>query len=190
MIIGIGTNNPPKVNACKSVIYRLFPEFNGTRTPQFLSHKVPSGVSDMPMSQQEMMEGARNRARNLHQYLLDKEIQPDYVIGLEGGFFHQVVNGAKENCYFLQSWVYVLDGSRGHWGCSGGIPVPKKISDPVVDSRQELAVVIDQVSGKKNVRSEMGAVGILTNGIVNRQSFFENALEFAFAPFYNPKFYE
>jgi len=36
----------------------------------------------------------------------------------------------------------------------------------------------------------MGAVGIFTNGIVNRQSFFENALEFAFAPFYNSKFYE
>lgn len=53
----------------------------------------------------------------------------------------------------------------------------------------ELATVIDVVSGQVNVRSKMGAAGILTNGIVSpRQLFFESALEFAFAPFYNHKF--
>jgi non-canonical (house-cleaning) NTP pyrophosphatase len=59
----------------------------------------------------------------------------------------------------------------------------------VIDGRQELGVVIDEITGKHDVRSRQGAWGILSRDMVTRAMSFELALIAAFAPFYNSQLY-
>ena len=67
---------------------------------------------------------------------------------------------------------------------------------------QELAQVIDDLSGQQDVRSTQGAMGmphycrdgpiysgILTNGAVPRDSAYMHGVYFAFAPFISPPQY-
>ncbi len=189
MIIGIGTKNPPKVVACKAVLERIAHKLNLPPGFKFITKTTPSGVPDMPLNQIEMMCGARNRALSLAHELNSKEIKSIFTIGLEGGIFSLNPEQGNQTEYFLQSWVYVYDGQKGCWGSSGAISVPKNIYDPIINQGQELAEVIDKIIGQEDIRSKMGAVGIFTDGLVNRQHFFEDALEFAFAPFYNQNIY-
>ena len=59
----------------------------------------------------------------------------------------------------------------------------------VIEGRKELGLVIDEVSGKRDVRSREGAWGVLTRDLVTRSMSFEVALIAAFAPFYNSEMY-
>ena len=189
MIIGIGTENRPKIEACKAVIQRLKVKLKITTTPDYIIKKIPSGISDMPLSQEEMMIGAKNRAINLFTILKKEYLSPKFTIGMEGGLFKKFPDSKNDRAIFLQSWVFVYNGDKGSWGSSGAISVPEKVYKPILNNGWELAQVIDSVSGKENVRSHMGAVGVFSDGQILRQDFFESALEFAFAPFYNPAIY-
>jgi len=189
MIIGIGSENPVKVKACKVAIQKLRKKLDVKIEPHFIIRHAASGISHMPTSEAEMMLGAKNRAENLHHTLQSESQSADYTIGLEGGLMNPFPNMRTKPVYFLQSWVYVYDGRSGFWGSSGAIPVPGNITASVINDGLELSTVIDAISGQDDVRSKMGAAGILTDGIVNRQKFFETAIEFAFAPFYNKKYY-
>jgi non-canonical (house-cleaning) NTP pyrophosphatase len=67
--------------------------------------------------------------------------------------------------------------------------VPADLVKKVVEGRKELGLVIDEVSGKRDVRSREGAWGVLSRDLVTRSMSFEVALIAAFAPFYNAEMY-
>jgi non-canonical (house-cleaning) NTP pyrophosphatase len=67
--------------------------------------------------------------------------------------------------------------------------VPPEIVKKVVEGRRELGIVIDEVTGGRDLKSKQGAWGVLSRDLVTRSMSFEIALIAAFAPFYNPKFY-
>ena len=67
--------------------------------------------------------------------------------------------------------------------------MPQEIVKSVVEGRQELGEVIDQVTGGRDIRSKQGAWGVLSRDLVTRSMSFELALIAAFAPFYNPRLY-
>ena len=189
MIIGIGSENPVKVKACKVAIQKLRNRLNAKIEPHFIIRHTASGVTPMPTNETDIMLGAMNRALNLYHTLRSESQYTDYTIGLEGGLMNPLPKKKEKAVYFLQSWVYVYNGRSGYWGSSGAIPVPENVFTRVINDGLELSTVIDTVSGQKDVRSKMGAAGILTDGVVNRQQFFEGAIKFAFAPFYNKKYY-
>ncbi len=189
MLIAVATENTPKINACKRVIHTLFANGSASAEPVFFFKKTDPGVGSMPLSTEEMMRGARNRAINLFESLRSSNKHPAFSIGLEGGIFFKYVPGNPGSEAFLESWVYVFNGRKGSWGSSGAVPLPGQISRPIVEKNVELAVVIDEITKKKNIRSKQGAVGILTKGRISRQQFFERALYFAFAPFVNDIIY-
>jgi len=68
----------------------------------------------------------------------------------------------------------------------GTIPLPQAIIREVVERGRSLAEVIDQLSGKQDVRSSEGTWGILTGGRLTREAVFQRAILNAFAPFYSP----
>ena len=77
----------------------------------------------MPLSVKEIMTGAYNRVQNLKEQFRQSSHKPDFYVGLEGGFFAEVLPEQKR-WYFLQSWVYVSDGERGYFGASGATTGP------------------------------------------------------------------
>jgi Uncharacterized conserved protein len=67
--------------------------------------------------------------------------------------------------------------------------VPHDIVKNVIEGRKELGLVMDEVTGGRDIRSKQGAWGVLSRDLVSRSLSFELALIAAFAPFYNPKMY-
>ncbi len=144
MIFAIGSKNKAKQNACFSAVEKLknkFPEKFNTNI-NFLSIQAQSSVSDMPLTLNELLNGARNRALFTYK-TLNKSNSVSFAIGMEGGVFNTTKIEQDTRQVILQNWVYVYNGKVGYFGCSAGIPLPEKISKPLYSGEQELADVID-----------------------------------------------
>ncbi len=133
----------------------------------------------MPMSSEECLTGARNRALNAC-----AATGADLGIGLEGG-----VNPESTGLMLL-GWAVVVD-REGRESVGGGarLPLPPAISRRVL-AGEELGPIMDEILGQNNVRQKGGAVGALTGGLVLRKETFAVAVAYALAPFVSPHLYE
>jgi inosine/xanthosine triphosphatase len=150
-------------------------------------YEVESGVSDTPVSREELMLGARQRAEALQQKLSLAQTPADFYVGLEGGLDTILENGRKR--VFLESWAYVSNGTQGHFGCSGSIEIPEALAEEVLSRGTELSTAIDEYAGAAGIRDGQGAWGVLSGNLVTRQESFRLAVIAAFAPFYNARLY-
>lgn len=154
MIIAIGTKNPTKVHAVQNA-------FSKKVSGEFFSTNVQSNVSEQPLTDEETMRGAINRARNA----IEAE-NADIGVGLEGG----VVK--TNHGYFLCNWGAIIDRHIQPIVASGArIIIPDKIGEEVF-SGKELGIVMDRFVEKNNVSQNEGAIGIFTNGCVDRTEMF------------------
>jgi len=168
MKIIVGSTNPAKVNAVKRVAEQLFDEVevNGLKTN--------SGVSDMPMSEQETMTGSINRARIASN-------QGDFGIGIEGG-----VSDTKQGM-FLFAWITIINKNKISLSCTNKILLPENIASELRNGR-ELGPLIDELTGQEKVSHSEGAFGLLTKGSISRVKSFENAVYCAFMKFINKEY--
>ena len=170
MKIAVGSKNPVKVGAVRSVVLPIWSE------AQILPVSVNPGVSPMPMSDEECITGARNRA----QVALEMT-GADMGIGLEGG-----VNSGPVGLMLL-GWVAILDSDlREGVAGTARIPLPQRIATRVHDG-DELGDVIDEILGEENIKMRGGTIGALTSGLVLRQDAFAMAVAFALSPFFAHK---
>lgn len=151
--ITVGSKNYAKVEAVKQIFSNS--EVSGV--------SVPSYVSEQPFSDEETMKGALNRARNAF-----KQGNSGVGIGLEGGVLEM------EDGIFLCNWGALVDQHGFQTVASGAkIKVPLEIESELKKGR-ELGPIMDEFAQKQNVRQLEGAIGILTNGLVNRKEMFEH----------------
>ena len=156
----------------------------------------------MPLTDWELMQGARERALAVRELLLEQKLEADLYVGLEGGFHSISLDGEWHT--FLRGWAYVTDGHArgdgeraeplagavsGYFGATPSIEVPEAIRKNVIEGKRELGLVIDEVAGARDVRSKQGAWGVLSKDLVTRSLSFELALIAACAPFYNRDLY-
>ena len=153
-----------------------------------VARRVEISAPAMPLTDWQLMEGARERALAVRDSLHSRRLEADIYVGLEGGF-HSISIGGEWHT-FLRGWAYATDGECSAFGGAPSISVPAEIVKNVVQGRRELGIVIDEVSGGRDVRSKQGAWGVLSRDLVTRSMSFELALIAAFAPFYNPKLYD
>jgi inosine/xanthosine triphosphatase len=157
MKVAVGSKNPAKVEAVTNAFKKVFGEC------EVLGVFVPSGVPDMPMSLDELFQGAKNRAGAALMSL-----SADFGVGLEGGF-----EDTKQGV-FLTSFVVVVskEGILGY-SRSGGLLMPERIVKEVHKGK-ELEEVMDEIMGEKNVGEKQGAIGFFTNNLITRSSWLEN----------------
>ena len=187
MIIAVGSTRGPKVEAVRRVMGTLASISPAFERAEVVPFDASTGAPPMPLSLDEMLEGARGRAQLAFESLAAAGRRADYAVGLEGGI--DLRRTAPSNRGFLMSWAYVTDGHRGAHGCGGAVEVPSGLLASVVDRGIELSEAMDALSGERGVRDRQGAWGILTRGMVDRTTSFEAALLNAFAPFYNAESY-
>jgi inosine/xanthosine triphosphatase len=150
--------------------------------------EVSSGVRHTPLSRDDIMRGARQRAEALIEMARSKDEPWKYFVGLEGGL--DVIGAGAARSVFLENWAYVSDGSAaGSFGQSGAVPVPGALAARVVDDGVELAEAIDAFAGGRGIRDAQGAWGIFTRNMITRQDAFRVAVINAFAPFFNRAIY-
>jgi len=199
--IAVGSKRGPKLNAVTEAFELFSAALAQDAEFEIVGMEVESGVSHTPASRDELMRGARQRAEALREIALQSGAAWQYFIGLEGGLdvVHEGAStdkmlrhsGLRPNGQrvFLESWAYVSDGARGHYGGSGSIEIPEALAREVLENGVELAVAIDRFAGAVGIRDAQGAWGVLSNNFISRQEAFRVAVIAAFAPFYNSRMY-
>jgi non-canonical (house-cleaning) NTP pyrophosphatase len=206
ILVAVGSTRRPKVNAVSEALAAIRTVSEFLPAFEIVGVEVESGVRHTPLSREDLMAGARQRAEALIQIARAQNQRWKYFVGLEGGFDVipgldvipsldvmpelDVVSEAGKRWVFLESWAYVTDGEgRGSFGQSGAVLVPERLAETVVDDGVELSQAIDAFAGGHNIRDAEGAWGILTRNLTTRQDSFRIAVINAFAPFFNRELY-
>ena len=153
MKIIIGSKNPAKIDAVMN-------SFADHET-EFVSIDIPSGVNTQPFSDEETIQGAINRAVGVL-----KIGNGDIGIGLEGGV-HETRHGL-----LLCNWGALATHDTAPIIAGGArFLLPEEVAAKLRNG-EELGPVMDDYAKMKNVRKHEGAVGIFTNGMINRVDMF------------------
>jgi non-canonical (house-cleaning) NTP pyrophosphatase len=200
------------LNAVWEAVSVFGPQLDPHARFEVVGVEVASGVSHTPLSCEETMAGARQRAEALRGLAQEKNEPWEYFVGLEGGL--DVVAGTalapvrqelcsattdsstppstayQQRLAFLQNWAYVCNRhGRGAFGQSGAIMLPEALAAKLVDEGVELSQAIDEYAGGRGIRDAQGAWGVFTRNMITRQDAFRTAVINAFAPFYNVELY-
>ena len=185
--IAVGSDRVAKIMAVRASAARIAKIDSTWADAHVVARQVTTTVPAMPLTDWQLMQGARERALAVRDSLRNRRLEADLYVGLEGGFHSISIEGEWHT--FLRGWAYATDGKSGAFGAAPSISVPPSIVKSVVEGRKELGIVIDEVAGARDVRSRQGAWGVLSRDLVTRSMSFELALIAAFAPFYNSKLY-
>jgi len=173
MKIAIGSTNPVKVKATENVMKKIYGD-----NMEIIPIEIASRVSHTPLTDEECVNGAHHRAKEAI-----KNIDADLAIGMEGGIAKRL------DKYFLIGWCVVIDKNGdvavGH---GGGIELPQAIVERILKG-EELGTVMDNITDINETKKKMGASGILTNGLTNRQEAWEGILIHAMAKRLKPELY-
>ena len=173
-LVVVASKNPVKVNATLEGFTKMIPREDLT----FRSVDVPSNVSDQPMTDDETMQGALNRARNAK----NEEPEADFWVGIEGGIED------TEHGMMAFAWVVILSADKEGRSRTSTFHLPPKVKD-LIHKGVELGHANDQVFGEKNSKHKGGAVGSLTGGILDRTEYYVQPVLLALVPFVNPELY-
>ncbi|HET6891313.1 MAG TPA: inosine/xanthosine triphosphatase [Pyrinomonadaceae bacterium] len=185
--IALGSDRAAKIMAVRACVARVAEIDPSWAEANVVARPVSTNVPAMPLTDWQLMQGARERALAVRDVLRARRLEAEIYVGLEGGFHSISIEGEWHT--FLRGWAYATDGKRGAFGASPSISVPDALAKKVIEGRRELSLVIDEVSGQRDIRSREGAWGVLSRDLVTRSMSFELALIAAFAPFYNAKLY-
>ncbi len=174
MKIAIGTENKAKIQAVENIIKEVWKDV------EFSYHKTNSLVRDQPLSDEEAIKGAINRAKEAI-----RKGDADYSVGLEG-----TVN-TNNYGMFLHGWVAIVDkyGNVG-LGQSASVHIPKTIEQRIKEGEELGPIMQELMKDEKNsIRQNEGTNGILTDGLYTRIKEFEDATRCALSRFVSPKWY-
>lgn len=196
MRFAVGTKNKAKLDSVRQALSRckftntaLGPEpssdggeCDGHDLHEVIGVGTESNVGAQPFSAAETRQGALNRAQGALALVPDA----DFGIGLEGG----VEKAESDDTYFECGWMCVVERKSGRigWGSSARFVLDGAMVKQL-KAGKELAHVIDEMTGETDVRSGLGAMGVLTNGALGRADAYTHGLIFAFAPFLSPDKY-
>lgn len=156
----VGTTNKTKLLAVQLAIQDEWPD------AVIVGYDVESGVASQPMSDEETLQGAQNRARQAIQQGRAEftELDPaEYLaIGLEGG----VVMFAEE--LWSTVWVAVLDANGQFFTANGArMKLAPHIAQPILNG-EEMGPVMEHLMGVDNIRQKQGMLGVVTKNYVTR----------------------
>jgi inosine/xanthosine triphosphatase len=187
IIVAVGSTRQPKLKAVSAALESFGALLARDAQIEVVGVEVESGVSHTPASRAELMLGCRQRAEALVRVARERGEPWRYFVGLEGGL--DILQEETGRRVFLESWAYVTDGMRGHYGRSGALELAESLAREVLDHGVELAEAIDRFAGAVGIRDAQGAWGVLSGNRITRQEAFRIAVIAAFAPFYNAKMY-
>ena len=171
----IGSKNPVKVECTRKGFTEVF---NGIEVFDFIGESVDSGISDQPMTNEETLIGAKNRANQLKM----RHPEGDYFVGIEGGI--QMVGSEME----AFAWIVIMNGERIGKAQTSTFQLPPEIVE-LIKQGVELGHADDILFQRKNSKQGNGAVGLLTNNVIDRVEYYRHAVILALIPFVNKELY-
>lgn len=180
MIIALGSTNIVKVSALEEVI-KEYP---------LLSHAevkpcaVSSEIANQPLSLEEIIRGAKNRAKNAY----SSSETCAYSFGVESGLFE--APGTQTG--FLESCICAIyDGRHYYTGLSCGFEIPSHILEFVLTEQLDLSQACQRakVSTNANLGAAEGLIGILTKGRIDRKEYTKQSIKTALIQLENAHWY-
>ncbi len=163
MHVTVGSTNPIKIAAVQECIadYPLFSD------ALVFGKNVASGISSQPMSLEETIRGAINRAKNA--------FTETYSFGIESGLFSvpYTRSGYMDVCCCA-----IYDGKLISLGLSSAFEVPQIVLDLIMNNGLECndAIYRAGLTSKPKAGSEEGMTGILTKGRIMRKEQIKQAI--------------
>jgi inosine/xanthosine triphosphatase len=172
MIIAIGSTNEAKVQAVKEVL-KSSSHFEKAKVISLL---ISSGVSDQPLSLEETIQGAKNRAKNA----FGKCDSCQYGFGIESGL---MAAPGTSTGYLNISICCIYDGDSVHTGMSCGFEVPVQALELLIEKKMDLtqACLNTGITKNSNIGSTEGLIGILTKGKIDRKEYSKQCILLAIA---------
>lgn len=159
MIVAVGSKNKAKIRAVENTFSDL-----DIKEAAIIQIDSPSGVSAQPFSDEETMKGAANRA----EFCLKQVDEAEVAIGLEGGVTETPFG------LFLCNWGALAERGKETLLAGGArIKLPDEIADRLW-AGEELGPVMDDYSKSQGIRHNEGAIGVFTNGVVDRAAMFSH----------------
>ncbi|MFN2158943.1 MAG: inosine/xanthosine triphosphatase [Anaerolineales bacterium] len=158
-IVVIASNNPVKINAVGNAFSRMFPD----QEFRLESTSGISGVSDQPLTDDETLQGAINRAVNARKM----RVSADYWVGIEGGIEF------RDGEALAFAWIVTLSVEMIGKGRTGSFYLPPKVAELIREGR-ELGEADDIIFNRKDSKRQNGAIGILTGDVIDRSALYEH----------------
>src|SRR5467141_4839902 len=84
--IALGSDRAAKIMAVRASIARVAEIDSGWREANVVARSVVTDAPAMPLTDWELMSGARQRALAVRKILVEQNLEADLYVGLEGGF--------------------------------------------------------------------------------------------------------
>lgn len=161
MKILMGTKNPGKIEGAKQAFEKYFDNI------EIEGIAVSSDVGDQPVNE-EILQGAKNRVKNLRKYAKENNIEADYYISSEAGITNQLGEWIDFNCA-------VIENNEGFQsvGVSQGFQIPNKYIDEIIET--ELGKVMDKIFQGNELSKGKGGISYLTKDEISRIDLTRNA---------------
>src|SRR5919108_1272922 len=142
--IALGSDRAAKIMAVRASVARVATIDPDWANANVVARRVETNIPAMPLTDWQLMQGARERALAARDALRNRRLEADIYVGLEGGFHSISIEGEWHT--FLRGWAYATDGERSAFGAAPSISVPSHIVKSVVEGRRELGSVIDNIA--------------------------------------------
>ncbi len=182
MILAIWTKSPPKVRAieegARKCLYFSWEEIT------IISEKVESWVSDMPLSLEEDIAWAKNRALNIKALLESQWKIADFYIGMEWG-----TNLIWDQAYLFWAVHIINTQWEEHLWLSNFLQLPAIFQEKIYKQWLELWPILQEITWEKWAAQKWGSFNHWTDWQLTRKDQFMLAFTWAISPFYN-KYYK
>ena len=165
MKILMGTKNPGKIEGARQAFEKYFDNVEIEGIP------VNSDVGDQPVNE-EILQGAKNRVKNLKEYAKNNNIEADYFVSSEAGITNLLGEWIDINCVVIEN----IEGLQSV-GTSQGFPIPDKYIEEIKET--ELGKVMDKIFSGKELGKGKGGISFLTKDEVSRIDLTRNAFVMA-----------
>jgi len=177
MKVVIGSKSPVKEEAVKFGFKTLFPEVDFI----FECVNANSGISNQPMSNEEIRTGALGRIKHSRELVSDA----DFYVGVEGG--------VEEMCGDLYNHGWVVIESRNNkrgYGRTLSFALPPQMRDLIINEGMEQSHATDKVFSKAGTKiGKEGTIGPLTNNYLTYLDWYAHAVIGALIPFFKEDLY-
>ena len=170
----IASKNPVKIQAVKNGFEKMFPH----QRFEFAGVSVSSEVADQPVSNDETLLGAKNRADNAFTEFKGA----DFYVGIEGGI--ELINNEMESF----AWIMIKSSGRYGKARTATFFLPKEVVKLIKEGK-ELGEADDIIFKRNNSKQGNGSVGILTGDVIDRTKYYTEAVILALIPFRNVDLY-
>jgi inosine/xanthosine triphosphatase len=171
----VASENPIKIAVAKRAFAGVYPDENF----EFVAVKSESGVSDQPMNE-ETEQGASNRLN----FIRDLMPEADFWISQEGGIYE---DGER---LYNRAWIAVCD-KAGYVATSSTslFYLPPRITQYIREG-MELGVANDVFFNSVNSKQGIGAIGFLTDGLIDREAYYTQAAVIALSEIKHQAWYK